>query len=124
MGDGKRLYAKIWQHSCHITAGIAYALLEEFFDELIVLAYYKAFGIGAFLDDVEGEFARTDTCLLHNGCDCLWLQIYAYFTAFPNFCPFFCWRKKSWGEIEGEDDAGPGKGTQMPQMDTDISGSG
>ena len=66
MGDGKRLYAKIWQHGCHIAAGIAYALLEEFFDELIVLAYYKAFGIGAFLDDVEGEFARTDTCLLHN----------------------------------------------------------
>jgi hypothetical protein len=90
MGDGKRLYAKIWQHGCHIAAGIAYTLLEEFFDELIVLAWYKAFGIGAFLDDVEGEFARTDTCLLHNGCDfsgCKYTPISRHFQIFAYF---FC----------------------------------
>lgn len=51
MGDRKRLYAKIWQNGCHITAGIAYTLLIEFFHEFIALAYYKAFGIGTFFPD-------------------------------------------------------------------------
>lgn len=47
------------------------------------------------------------------------------FHGISKFLPIFLLAQEILGgEIEEEDDAGPGKGTQMPQMDTDISGSG